>query len=265
MSIRIMAKVWELPMENHSLKLVTLALADNSNDQGSCWPSMSTLARKCDLTSNGVRNQLQKLFLMGLLKMERGGGRYSNRYQFDLDRLDELLVQTGQIPPINVVDPSTTLAANDVNPTPQRGAPQQLTPLTPAVNPVDPNHNRTTKEPLENQETHELLFKETSIADLVHTKWNELAKAKSLPKIIALTAKRKAAINARVKDEFFRANWEAALLAVGESSFCCGENDRTWKASLDWFLRPDICVKIMERKYANREKVTKERKDHEGF
>ncbi|MBK6707558.1 MAG: helix-turn-helix domain-containing protein [Sphingomonadales bacterium] len=44
MSIQIMTVVWELDLPD-SEKLALLALADNANDEGYCWPSMATLAR----------------------------------------------------------------------------------------------------------------------------------------------------------------------------------------------------------------------------
>lgn len=65
------------------------------------------------------------------------------------------------------------------------------------------------------------------------------------------TAKRRAAVNARLRESYFRSNWTAGLAGVASSAFCQGSNDRGWKADLDWFLRPETLVKILEGKYAN--------------
>ena len=46
MSVRLMTEVWAVSLPD-SEKLVLLALADCANDEGLCWPSMATLARKC--------------------------------------------------------------------------------------------------------------------------------------------------------------------------------------------------------------------------
>lgn len=43
-----MTAVWEIDLP-HSEKLLLLALADNANDEGHCWPSIETLARKCSI------------------------------------------------------------------------------------------------------------------------------------------------------------------------------------------------------------------------
>ena len=48
MSIKIMSLVWELNLPT-TQKMVLLALADNANDQGVCWPSISTLEVKTSL------------------------------------------------------------------------------------------------------------------------------------------------------------------------------------------------------------------------
>jgi len=74
-----MTLVWETPMENHTEKLVALAIADNANDAGVCWPSVPTIARKCDLTEQGVQNRLKSLQKSGWLKVERKPGQ-SNTY-----------------------------------------------------------------------------------------------------------------------------------------------------------------------------------------
>jgi hypothetical protein len=40
-----------------------------------------------------------------------------------------------------------------------------------------------------------------------------------------------------------------ALNRVAKSSFCRGQNERGWKADIDWFLKPDTLTKILEGKY----------------
>lgn len=117
-----MSAVWNLPCENHTEKLVLLALADNANDQSVCWPSLETLARKCELTRQGVLNRIEKLITKGRLKVRKADGRV-NVYELVL----------------GVTDPSTRftrqqgLPVNSVDPHPS-------TAFTGPVNAVDPNH-----------------------------------------------------------------------------------------------------------------------------
>lgn len=113
-----MTLVWATPMQNHTEKLVALAIADNANDNGVCWPSVTTIARKCDLSEQGVLNRIKSLQKTGWLKVEHKPG-CSNTY---------------------IINPPTPL-------TPQQGLPPNAvdhhppTPLTPPPNAVDPNRN----------------------------------------------------------------------------------------------------------------------------
>jgi Helix-turn-helix domain len=79
MSISKMTDAWKVPCETHTQKLVLIALADNASDQGLCWPSLSTLARKCDLSRQGVIDQIEKLGGCGLVKTVKKDG-LTNRY-----------------------------------------------------------------------------------------------------------------------------------------------------------------------------------------
>lgn len=77
----------------------------------------------------------------------------------------------------------------------------------------------------------------------------------SLPTARTLSGGRLRALKSRMKEPFFRSNWQAAIRKAAESDFCKGKNDRQWKADIDWFLRPDTVAKIMEGKYDNRERA----------
>ena len=65
------------------------------------------------------------------------------------------------------------------------------------------------------------------------------------------TDSRKKHLRARLADAFWRENWKAAIAEIPNSQFLRGVNDRGWVADIDWFLRPDTVVKILEGKYAN--------------
>jgi helix-turn-helix protein len=55
-----MSAVWEVNLPATE-KLVLLALADNANDEGHCWPSAMTIARKCGQGERTVRRAIQSL------------------------------------------------------------------------------------------------------------------------------------------------------------------------------------------------------------
>lgn len=71
-----------------------------------------------------------------------------------------------------------------------------------------------------------------------------------------MTPKRLKAINVRTKDRFFMENYEQALELASRSAFLRGENDRGWKADLEFFLKPDSIAKILEGKYNPKETVS---------
>ena len=79
---------WGLPLRP-SVKFVLLALADASDDAGTCWPSIPTLARKTCLDPRSVQRILNHLKTEGLLRVEPryrpDGSPTSNGYRLPLD------------------------------------------------------------------------------------------------------------------------------------------------------------------------------------
>jgi len=69
-------------------KLVLMALADAADDHGVCWPSVTTLARKCSVSPRTVQRMLKLLVDQQLLVAEsrhrQSGARSSNRYRLHL-------------------------------------------------------------------------------------------------------------------------------------------------------------------------------------
>lgn len=76
--------------------------------------------------------------------------------------------------------------------------------------------------------------------------WN----ASGLPKCSKVTDSRRRALKARSAEADWKANWRAGIERVRSSAFCRGQNDRGWKADIDWFLKPDTLTKLLEGKYA---------------
>lgn len=66
-----MAWVWEHSLTSGSERLVLLALADNANDQGFCWPSLETIAKKANISRRYVISIIKKLEKRGDIIVER--------------------------------------------------------------------------------------------------------------------------------------------------------------------------------------------------
>lgn len=60
MSVRVSTWAWQQPVGGHR-KLVLLAVADQANDGGVCWPSQTSLARKCGISERRLRDHLAEL------------------------------------------------------------------------------------------------------------------------------------------------------------------------------------------------------------
>lgn len=82
-------------------------------------------------------------------------------------------------------------------------------------------------------------------------KYNNILGEK-LPKVTALTDKRKKAINARVK-EFGLDSIDKVFNYAYNSPFLTGTNDKNWKCNFDWIFTPSNYVKILEGNYNNGE------------
>lgn len=88
-----------------------------------------------------------------------------------------------------------------------------------------------------------------NVTELIVSEWNKIP---GVTKAERITAKRRASLNARMREAYFRSNWQEGIARVGLSEFCQGS--RNWRADIDWFLRPDTLVKILEGAYDNRQR-----------
>lgn len=70
-----MSHVWEDDsISGRAELLVLLALADHAKDDGVCWPSIDSIAKKTRLSQRGTQEVIQKLKNVGKLDVEIGAG-----------------------------------------------------------------------------------------------------------------------------------------------------------------------------------------------
>jgi hypothetical protein len=85
------ARAMSIKTGNPIRKLVLIKLADNANDNGECWPSYQHIADHCECSRSAVREHIEALIEMGLLKklnrpgVKNGKGNASNVYTLNLD------------------------------------------------------------------------------------------------------------------------------------------------------------------------------------
>ncbi len=91
MSVKVSGMVWESDVPVTDGRVVLLALADNANDAGRCWPGTEHLAGKCCVSRSTVFRLLRKLEDQGLLSREQrtrsNGSQTSNAYRINLAAL----------------------------------------------------------------------------------------------------------------------------------------------------------------------------------
>lgn len=113
MSIKIMTLAWttEIPATE---KLVLLALADNANDEGDCYPSVPTLVKKCSMSERGIQYAIAKLEDTGHISRQMRAGR-STLYK---------------VHPRTTCTPAPDAPVHEVHPTPAPRAPHPRTTCT---------------------------------------------------------------------------------------------------------------------------------------
>lgn len=93
MSTSVMAVCWPLQMPP-TQKAVLISLADNANDHGDCWPSLSTIAMRTCFGKTAVIAAIQWLEAHGALEADRANGRHT-RYRVTPDRFNLSASRTG--------------------------------------------------------------------------------------------------------------------------------------------------------------------------
>lgn len=86
-----------------------------------------------------------------------------------------------------------------------------------------------------------------SAADLLAQIWNE--ECGQLPKVQKMSSGRSKFARERLRENPDPEYWRQVVRRVSESAFCNGENERGWRADIDFMLRPDSHARAMEGKY----------------
>lgn len=109
------------------------------------------------------------------------------------------------------------------------------------------------------------LFADTSAADgqRVLDAWNAMATRAGLPKVRLMTKARQMNLRGRIREVGIAGMLEA-IARVEASAFCCGDNDRGWKADLDFILQPKSLAKLLEHGYQMRRRPSRHEESVNG-
>lgn len=131
MSIALMTHAWKLGIPSGQ-KMVLLALCDNANDQGECYPSVSMLIEKCSMSERTIQGHISDLEKQGFVTRNMRSGRAT------LYRIDPRRIRTPAefAPPQNLRPTPAEFAPpppQNLRPTPAESAP--ITISEPSIEP----------------------------------------------------------------------------------------------------------------------------------
>lgn len=134
MSIHVMNRVWQESAAKGAALLLLLALADHSDDEGRCYPSITALAKKIRMSERHTQNLLRALEGTGEVHTDPGGGRHMvNVYQVDPGGKGEIFSVK-----------SSTEKGEPQYRKGEMGTPKRVNPSSPGI---ISNRQRTIKEP----------------------------------------------------------------------------------------------------------------------
>lgn len=120
-SIALMTLAWKSDYPTGK-KMILLALCDNANDQGECYPSVSMLSKKCSMSERSVFNHIAELEKEGAIQRENRTGR-STIYHLDPCKfctpansapLQPLHPTPATVAPITINEPSIEPSGNQI-------------------------------------------------------------------------------------------------------------------------------------------------------
>lgn len=97
MSVHASSEVWSMQLGCYVKKLILLKLADNSNDDGECWPSIATIVRETEIAKSTVCRKMKELEDDGIIVRKRRG-YCSTVYQFNMEKFPRWRSRKGGSP-----------------------------------------------------------------------------------------------------------------------------------------------------------------------
>jgi hypothetical protein len=138
-----------------------------------------------------------------------------------------------------------TAAAREARAAQRRGE-QPTTPSPPAAPSPPPPPPKA--KPKQQEAPHQTSFLPDPTAEAVDL-YNAAAERAGLPKAMKINDTRKTKLKQRINDAGGLEGWKAALAKLEASPHCTGNNDRGWRADLDFLLHDKSFTRLMEGSY----------------
>jgi len=78
MSVHVQSWVWDNSPYTGAALLIHVALSEWANDEGICWPSQATIAKRARCTDRYVRDTIKKMQRDGLLEIVKASNGYGS-------------------------------------------------------------------------------------------------------------------------------------------------------------------------------------------
>lgn len=136
-----MSACWPLQGMSLAQKAVLISLADNANDQGVCWPSIATIAKRICASERAVQNAIKWLETAGIVLANRNNGRHTSY----------TITPAGYSPPQDIHPRTKCTGASDA-PTPAADAGDPRTACTTPPHQMPSNRKEPSEEPSLNRQ-----------------------------------------------------------------------------------------------------------------
>lgn len=225
------AMIWDHSLNDGDFRAY-LIIAQRCVRSGSTFASVATLARDLNCTKRSMYQKLNRLKDRGLIRDEPRDGTSTIRILVSLEKVypkSELFRSLKAIPKKEAGEKDFRGEKDFTGGVKKK--------VASGVKEISPKVEEGGKE-------EEKKKKGEAAAAFVKL-WN----ASGLRKCIAFSSSRANALHTRLKDSFWKQNYQAALKRASGIPGMSGANGRNWRADIDWFLRPDNVAKLMEGKY----------------
>ena len=278
MSMYLTAAAFKLKVGNPLRKLVLLKLADNSNEDGECFPSYQRIADDCEISRSSVINHIAWLEKAGIIsKHERFNSvtNSSNIYKMNFEFAGKdvaLVLPNGEVIVLKNGDLKSIDGVVDIlggvgdTPTSVGAVLGGGVGDTPIINntinqSINHIHNTSSTDDAA-PVIKPVRKKKTAPVNEIINAYNEVL-GDVLPKAIKPSAKRTKMITDRWYDmlnsqhpdkdilrytdnESGIAWWKAFFSKVKLRPHWLGDNESGWAANLDWIIKEDNFIKVLE-------------------
>lgn len=229
MSVRVISWAWDqhtTPTE----KLVLVCLADHANDSGYCFPSIPGVVEKTGLSKSSVIRSLETLETCGLISRERSKGGRGCKSSYQLSTPKHSQSET-----VSHRNGFTVTSKQSHSETKQSHSGTRTV--------------KNRKEPSYTSKVSDFpVCPHEEIIELYHSILPELNQ--TIPSTWKGGSKRAKSLRTRWREKETHRKmefWKWFFESVRLNTHWLGENERGWKADLEWLLKASNFVKVIER------------------